>query len=154
MAQSALIQITVDPSKSIVTINGVTMALNQLEKAQKRVNEEIEDNTEIVKNSLKWHKMQVQQLDAVREATSTTSEEYDKATIEIKKHNMAIAEIVQNKELERAAVKGSFQDYENQIMVLRRQQKMFADNNIAKPVNKFTDDNIKKPLKDNLNINL
>jgi len=131
MAQSALIQITVDPSKSIVTINGVTMALNQLEKAQKRVNEEIEDNTEIVKNSLKWHKMQVQQLDAVREATSTTSEEYDKATIEIKKHNMAIAEIVQNKELERAAVKGSFQDYENQIMVLRRQQKMFADNNIA-----------------------
>lgn len=131
MAQSALIQITVDPSKSIITINGVTMALNQLEKAQKRVNEEIEDNTEIVKNSLKWHKMQVQQLDAVREATSTSSDEYDKATVEIKKHNMAIAEIVQNKELERAAVKGSFQDYENQIMVLRRQQKMFADNNEA-----------------------
>lgn len=30
----------------------------------------------------------------------------------------------------------------------------FADNNIAKHVNKFTENNIKKPLKDNLNINL
>lgn len=131
MAQSALIKITVDPSKSIVTINGVTVALNQLEKAQKKVTGAIKDNDEAIEGSLKWHKMQVQKLNAVREATSTNSEEYDKATLAIKKHNMAIAEITQNKELERGAIKGSFQDYENQIAALRRQQKQFADNNVA-----------------------
>ena len=131
MAQSALIKITVDPSKSIVTINGVKVALNDLEKAQKRVTGAVKDNNEAIEGSLKWHKMMVQKLSAEREALSTNSDEFDQLTVSIKKHNMAIAEITQNKELERAAIKGSFQDYENQISVLRRQQKQFADNNKA-----------------------
>jgi hypothetical protein len=131
MAQDALIKITIDPSKGIATINGVKVALKDLANAQKEVNDQIEKNNEAIEGSLKWHKMMVSKLNAEREALSTNAEQFDELTIEIKKHNEAINEITKNKELERAAIKGSFQDYENQIIALRRQQKTMADNNEA-----------------------
>ena len=131
MAQDALIKITIDPSKGIATINGVKVALKDLANAQKEVNDQIEKNNEAIEGSLKWHKMMVSKLNAEREALSTNAEQFDELTIEIKKHNEAINEITKNKELERAAIKGSFQDYENQIIALRRQQKTMADSNEA-----------------------
>jgi len=131
MAQDALIKITIDPSKGVATINGVKVALKDLANAQKEVNDQIDKNNEAIEGSLKWHKMMVAKLNAEREALSTNAEQFDELTIEIKKHNEAINEITKNKELERAAIKGSFQDYENQIMALRRQQKTMADSNEA-----------------------
>lgn len=131
MAQAALIKITIDPSKGIATINGVKVALNDLANAQKRVNEEIEENNKAIEGSLKWHKMMVSKLNAERDALSTNSDEFDELTVNIKKHNLAIAEITQNKEREIGVVKGSFQYYENEIKLLRRQQKAFADSNAA-----------------------
>lgn len=131
MAQTALIKITIDPGKGIATINGVKVALNDLAKAQDQVNKSTEENNKIIEGSLKWHQMQINKLKAEQAAVSKSSEKYDTFNASIKRHNEAITEITRNRENETSALKGSFQYYENQIKMLRRQQKEFANTNEA-----------------------
>ena len=131
MAQNALIKITIDPSKGVATINGVKVALTDLAKAQKQVNEETEKGREIIKDSLEYWEKQRAALIAQRRQLSTTSDEYDAHTQSIRGVNLEIAKIVQNKEREGAAVKGSFQWYEQEIAIRRRLQKTMVDSNAA-----------------------
>lgn len=131
MAQNALIKITIDPSKGVATINGVKVALTDLAKAQKQVNEETEKGREIIEGSLEALEKHRAELVATRKQLSTTSDEYDTHTQSIRAVNLEIAEIVQNKEREGAAVKGSFQWYEQEIAIRRRLQKTMVDNNGA-----------------------
>ena len=131
MAQNALIKITIDPSKGVATINGVKVALKDLAKAQREVTDEIEKNNEAIEGSLKWHEMMIAKLKEERKAMSTNSDEFDEYTKQIKVHNLAIAEITQNKEHENAAIRGSFQWYEQEIAIRRRLQKTMIDNNAA-----------------------
>ena len=131
MAQTALIKITIDPGKGVATINGVKVALQDLAAAQDQVTKSTEEHNKAIEGSLKWHQMQINKLKAEQAAISTSSEKYDTFTERIRVHNQAITEITQNREKELGAIKGSFQYYENQIKMLRRQQKEFADTNEA-----------------------
>lgn len=131
MAQSALIKITIDPGKGVATINGLKVALTDLTNAQKKFNDETKKQEKVIEGTLKWHQMMIAKLKAEQAAVSDSSDAYDEFNSALQMHNLAINEITKNRENELGVIRGSFQDYENQIAMLRRQQKQFANTNAA-----------------------
>jgi hypothetical protein len=124
MAKKAIIKLTLDTSK-------FTSASEAAAKAQKKINDEVEGvNNEILK-SVKYYKDLNAQLIKQRDALSTESKQYKELTVEIKKNNLSILEITKNRLRDSAAIKGSFQYYEQEIAVLRLEQKTVLQTNEA-----------------------